>query len=69
MTCKGICESNLCEICEIKSTKKWNYPCRDECGMLAELEIVCNACHDEFSLCNCPRKKTDFGNSRKGLYI
>ena len=31
----------FCEICEIKPTKKWSFPCRDEYGMLAELEIVC----------------------------
>jgi len=50
-------DCNFCELCE-KPTKRWNFPCRDEeTGKMAEIEIVCKDCHDEWCLCNCPRGK------------
>ena len=56
----------ICEICEIKNTKKWNFPCRDEDGMLAEVEIVCKDCHDVFCCCPCKRTRgLNFGDFDK----
>lgn len=46
----------ICEICD-KQTKKWNFPCRDEHGILDDVEIICKECHDGWCICNCPRKK------------
>ena len=44
-----------CEICG-NNTKKWDFPCRDEYGRMAEAEIVCKDCHDKWSLCGCKKR-------------
>lgn len=49
--------TQFCELCD-KPTKRWAFPCRDpEYGNLAEIEICCKDCHDEWCLCDCPRRK------------
>jgi len=51
-----------CEICE-KPTKKWNFACRDERGMMAEAEIICKDCHDIWCMCSCPLTKSTKSSS------
>ena len=59
-------ECTECELCDMPC-KFINFKCGDsEDGSMAEVSSVCRKCHDELSMCGCPRKKGGIG---KGVWI
>jgi len=59
-----------CALCS-KTTKKWNFPCRDEeTGQMAEIEYICKDCHDVWCCCSCKRTRgLKFGDTHKLMEI